>query len=153
MEIWHHLLDCFDPTLSPHPRADFKTLFSTSSQRSSTPRSALSKSRGFPLKTASLSYSVASGIVSGKSFTRLSNFSKKLSVAGVGWALVSRAMPFSSVDTVGMSAAVKANVLPCNDVDGVIDKGTGTGHCREKNENKVGSFCFFLLLMTLCLRF
>jgi len=45
--------------------------------------------------------------------------------------------------TVGMSAAVKANVPPCNDVDGVIDEGTGTGRCQEKNENKVGRFASF----------
>jgi len=86
----------------------------------------------------------------------------------VGWALVSRTTPFFSVDTVGMSAAVEANVPPCNDVDGVIDEGTvgmsaaveanvppcndvdgvideGTGKdcCREKNENKVGRFASF----------
>jgi len=45
--------------------------------------------------------------------------------------------------TVGMSAAVEANVPPCNDVDGVIDEGMGTGRCREKNENKVGCFASF----------
>jgi len=81
---------------------------------------------------------------------------------------VSRTTPFFSVDTVGMSAAVEANVPPCNDVDGVIDEGTvgmsaaveanvppcndvdgvideGTGKdcCREKNENKVGRFASF----------
>ena len=37
---------------------------------------------------------------------------------------MSRATLFFSVDTVGMSAAVEANVPPCNDVDGVIDEGT-----------------------------
>jgi hypothetical protein len=88
---------------SPHPSADFKTLFSTSSQRSSAPRSRLSKSQGFPPKTASLSYSVASGIVSGKSFTRPSNFSKKLSAARIG-----------RVHTVGISAVIEANVPPCS---------------------------------------
>jgi len=81
---------------------------------------------------------------------------------------VSRAMLFFSVDTVGMSAAVEANVLPCNnmdgvidegtvgmsaaveanvppcnDVDGVSDEGTGTDCCWEKNENKVGRFASF----------
>ena len=74
---------------------------------------------------------------------------------------MSRTTPFFSVDTVGMSAAVEANVPPCNDVDGVIDEGTvgmsaaveanvqvidegtGTDRCREKNENKVGHFPSF----------
>jgi len=81
---------------------------------------------------------------------------------------VSRATPFFSVDTVGMSAAVEANVPPCNnmdgvidegtvgmsaaveanvppcnDVDGVSDEGTGTDRCQEKNENKVGRFASF----------
>jgi len=38
--------------------------------------------------------------------------------------------------TVGMSAAVEANVR-------VIDEGTGTDRCWEKNENKVGRFASF----------
>ena len=56
---------------------------------------------------------------------------------------MSRATLFFSVDTVGMSAAVEANVPPCNDVDGVIDEGMGMGRCQEKNENKVGHFASF----------
>jgi hypothetical protein len=44
---------------------------------------------------------------------------------------------------VGISAVVEANVPPCSKADGVINEGTGTGHCREKNENKVGHFASF----------
>ena len=52
-------------------------------------------------------------------------------------------MVLRSVDTVGISAAVEACVIPCNKVDGVIDEGTGAGWCREKNENKVGRLASF----------
>ena len=50
---------------------------------------------------------------------------------------------FCSVDTVGISTAVEASVPLCNKVDGVIDERTGTGRCREKNENKVGRLASF----------
>jgi hypothetical protein len=52
-------------------------------------------------------------------------------------------MVFCSVDTVVISAVIKANVPPCNKVDGVIGESTGTGCCQEKSENKVGRFASF----------
>jgi len=68
---------------------------------------------------------------------------------GMSAAVKANVPPCNNVDgvidegTVGMSAAVEANVPPCNNVDGVIDKGTGTDRCWEKNENKVGRFASF----------
>ena len=68
---------------------------------------------------------------------------------GMSAAIEANVPPCNDVDgvidkgTVGMSAAVEANVPPCNDVDGVIDEGTGTGCCQEKNENKVGHLASF----------
>ena len=127
----------------PHPSANFKALFRTSSHRSSTLRSGISKSSGWHAKIASLTYLVASGTVSSMCLIRSNNFSKKLVMGGVGLMITDGTTTTGLLGTGGAAILVRDNAWPCTDVNEAIDKGTRAGHCQLKNDNKVGLFASF----------